>query len=91
MVEVEIEHEKENKLLNRREITLSVDHEGEETPARSTLKDKIASLVNASKGEIIIDQVKSEYGKGKSNVVVRVYDDEKSAKKYERDYFQERN
>lgn len=91
MVEVEIEHEKENELMNRREISLSVDHEGEETPARDTLTNEVANLVNASKGEIIIDKIEPEYGKGKSNVEVRVYDDKESAKKYERRYFQERD
>jgi len=91
MVEVEIEHEKENNLLNRRELSLSVEHEGEETPARDTLTEEIAKLVNASKDEIIIDKVDQEYGKGRSNVEVRVYDDKESAQKYERKYFQERD
>ncbi len=91
MVEVEIEHEKENDLLNRREISLSVDHEGEETPSRDTLTDEVAKLVGASKEEIVIDKIKPEYGEGRSDVGVRVYDDEESAKKYERKYFQERN
>ncbi|MBS3817663.1 MAG: 30S ribosomal protein S24e [Candidatus Thermoplasmatota archaeon] len=91
MVEVEIEHEKENKLMHRRELSLTVDHEGEGTPTRGTLTDKVASLVNASKGEIIIDNIDSEYGKGESSVEVRVYDDEEYLEEYEREYFKERD
>ncbi len=91
MVEVEIEQEKENKLMHRRELVLSADHEGEGTPSRKDLADKIASLVNASKNEIVIDKVDSEYGREKSMVHVRVYDDEEYVKEFERDYFQKRN
>ncbi len=90
MVEVEIEQEKENKLMHRRELNLGVDHEGEGTPSRKVLIDKIASLVNASKNEIVLDKIDTEYGKERSIVKVRVYDDEKFVKEYERDYFQKR-
>lgn len=90
MVEVEIEREKENKLMHRRELIFSADHEGEGTPSRKDLNTEISNLVNASKNELVIDKVDTEYGKEKSMVHVRVYDDEEYVEEFERDYFQNR-
>ncbi|MEF8874260.1 MAG: 30S ribosomal protein S24e [Candidatus Thermoplasmatota archaeon] len=90
MVEIEIEQEKENKLMHRRELILSADHEGEGTPSRKDLNTEISNLVNASKNEVVIDKVDTEYGKEKSMVHVRVYDDEEYVEEFERDYFQNR-
>lgn len=91
MVEVEIESEKENKLLHRRELTLIVSHQGEETPGREQLKDRVSNLVNSPKNTVIIDSIKTMFGKEQSTVVARVYDDKESALKYERKYQKERN
>lgn len=90
MVEVEIEQEKENKLMHRRELILSADHEGEGTPSRKDLNSEISNLVSSSKNEVVIDKVDTEYGKEKSMVHVRVYDDEEYVEEFERDYFQNR-
>ena len=91
MVEVEIESEKENKLLHRRELTLIVSHQGEETPGREQLKDRVSNLVNSPKNTVIIDSINTMFGKEQSNVEARVYDDEESAVKYERKYQKDRN
>lgn len=91
MVEVEIESEKENKLLHRRELNLIVSHQGEETPGREQLKDRVSNLVNSPKNTVIIDSINTMFGKEQSNVEARVYDDEESAVKYERKYQKERN
>ncbi len=91
MVEVEIESEKENKLLHRRELNLIVSHQGEETPGREQLKDRVSNLVNSPKNTVIIDSINTMFGKEQSNVEARVYDDEESAVKYERKYQKDRN
>jgi len=90
MVEVEIEHEEENKLMNRREMTLKVDHEGEGTPTRASVMDEVASIANVDKGNIVVAKIDTQFGKEESIVTARVYDDGESLKKYERDYFKER-
>ncbi|MFW6375718.1 MAG: 30S ribosomal protein S24e [Thermoplasmatota archaeon] len=91
MVEVEIESEKQNKLLNRREMSLIVSHQGEETPGREQLKDRVSNLVNSPKNTVIIDSINTMFGREQSTVEARVYDDEESAVKYERKYQKERN
>ncbi len=91
MAEVEIEHEEDNRLMNRRELRLKVGHEGEGTPSRKELTNEVAGLVDASKDNIVIDKVDTEYGMEESIVEVRVYDDKESLEKYEREYFKERD
>ncbi len=91
MVDVEIERESENKLLERRELTLKAEHEGENTPTRDNLLDNISDLVGASKDCIIIDSINPEFGKGESTITVRVYNDPEYVEKYERDHIIERN
>ena len=90
-IEVEIEEEKENKLLKRRDMTVRVYHEADPTPTRATIKDRIADLVGTSKDNVIIENIKSEFGKEETKVNVRVYDNKEDAQKYERDYVLERN
>lgn len=90
MVEVEIEHEEENELMNRREMRLKVNHDGEATPTRASVTDEVANIANAKKGNIVIAKIDTEFGKEESIVQARVYDDEESLKKYDREYFKER-
>lgn len=90
-IEVEIEEEKENKLLKRRDMTVRVYHEADPTPTRATIKDRIADLVGTSKDNVIIENIKSEFGKEETKVNIRVYDNKEDAQKYERDYVLERN
>ncbi|MBS3782546.1 MAG: hypothetical protein KGY68_08095 [Candidatus Thermoplasmatota archaeon] len=90
MVEVEIEHEEKNELMNRSEMTLKVDHKGEATPARDSVMDEVASIANASKSNVVIAKIDTKFGKEESTVTARVYDDEESLRKYEREYFKER-
>ncbi len=90
MTEVEIEHEEKNDLLNRREMTVRVNHDGEATPTRGTMTDEIAKLANVSKQNIIVAKIETEFGKEESVVQARIYDDAESLDKYEREYFKER-
>ncbi len=90
MVEVEIEHEEKNELMNRREMTLKVDHEGEPTPTRDAVINEVANIADASKGTVVIAKIDTEFGKEESIVTARIYDDEESLRKYEREYFKER-
>lgn len=90
-MDIEIENEKENKLLNRRELTLKVYHNGEATPERTTVRKKVADLTGFSNEKVIIEKVDSEFGKDESTVVAKVYDNADDAKTYERKHILERN
>ncbi len=90
-MEIEIENEKENKLLNRRELTLRVYHNREATPDRSAVRKKISELTGFDNEKIIVEKVKSEFGRDESTVLAKVYDNTDDANRYERKHILERN
>lgn len=91
MAEIEIESEKENKLLNRRELTLRLYHSGEPTPTRKVVRSRIAELTGFNKDQIIVDSINTEFGKNEVMIKAKLYNDKKDAMKNEPDYILVRN
>lgn len=90
-MEIEIIAEKENKLLNRKEYTARILHMAEPTPDRITSRDKLAASVNADKDRTLIIKIKSDFGKGQSNVDFRVYETPEKLKQIELPHLLKRN
>lgn len=90
-MEIEIENEKQNELLHRRELQSRIYHDGESTPTIKQVKDRVADLVGESKGNIIVKKIDSKFGKGESIVDSRIYENEEDIKKYEPKYSLKRN
>ncbi len=90
-MELEIENEKENKLFNRRELTVRLYHEGISTPDRKTVRNRVADLTGFAKGKVIIQSIKSTYGKDESVVEVKLYENKEDAYEYESKHILERN
>lgn len=91
MAEIEIESEKENKLLNRRELTLRLVHTGESTPTRKTVREKVAELTGFNKGQVIVDSIKTEFGKNEVKVFAKLYNNKEDVLEYERKHILKRN
>ena len=72
-MKIEIQSKKENLLLGRSEVLFEVDHDGEPTPARDALRSKLAELMNVQKEKVMVDHLKTEYGKGRSVGYAKVY------------------
>jgi small subunit ribosomal protein S24e len=87
----QIENKKENKLLERTEVNFSVEHSGESTPTRDTIRSTIASAMSVQKERIIIDQMESEYGIGLTKGYAKVYDSPEALTKSERYHLLVRN
>lgn len=90
-LEIEIETEKENQLVNRRELKLIAHHPEMETPNRNQLSKAISDLVGVTKDNIIVDKINSEFGSRKSTVSTRIYEDKEDALHYEPDHKLEKN
>lgn len=90
-ISIEIEEEKENKLLNRRELVLSVHHGLEPTPNRDQIKAKIATLTGFEKERIVVENIISEFGLDKAKVLAKLYQSKEDALRYERKYQIDRN
>lgn len=90
-MKVEIERKVENPLLERTEIHFTVDHEGGPTPKREEVKAQLASILNVEKDTVIIDSIKTEFGKQVSRGYAKVYRSVEIAKKIENEYQLVRN
>lgn len=72
-MKVEIQSKKENVLQDRTEVQFRVDHDGEPTPTRDSLRSKLAELMNVQKERVVVDNLHTEYGKGSSTGYSKVY------------------
>ncbi len=90
-ISIDIEEEKENKLLKRRELVLTVHHELGPTPNRDQIKASIASLTGFDKGQIVVDSINAQFGLDQTQVIAKLYDSKDDAIHYERKHQITRN
>jgi len=90
-MEVEIVDKKENQLLDRTEVKFKATHAKEGTPQREAVREKLASMLKATKERVIIDSMGSEFGKMETLGYAKVYKNKDAAMKYEREHVLVRN
>ncbi len=90
-MEIEIVSKNENKLLERIEVMFKATHMKEGTPQRDAVRDKIASLLNVSKDRVVIDSMKSEFGRMETVGYAKAYESKEAAMKFERKHILIRN
>jgi small subunit ribosomal protein S24e len=90
-MEVEVISKKENILLDRTEIRFKAVHAKEGTPQREAVRDKLVSLLKASKERVIVDAMDSEFGKTETVGYAKVYKTKEAAMKFEREQILVRN
>ncbi|MFW6304734.1 MAG: hypothetical protein ACOC1V_03040 [Candidatus Saliniplasma sp.] len=89
--EIEIKEEKENKLLNRRELVLIVSHGKNPIPSRDDFRNRISNFMGVSKDQVIINKINSEFGMDSTQVFTKVYNSKDDVLKYESEYSKNRN
>ena len=78
-----IEKDVENKVLNRREITIKIYHIGSGTPSRKEIISAISAVLGAKEDLIVIKRVDTVYGAGISIVRANVYKNKEDLEKVE--------
>ncbi|MDP6459546.1 MAG: hypothetical protein QF829_01985, partial [Candidatus Hydrothermarchaeota archaeon] len=89
-MKIEIIEERENHLLNRRELSFKVRHDAA-TPSRQEVRKKLIALLNAKKETVILDSFTSRYGLRESIGIVRVYKSEDRAREVESRFLIDKN
>ncbi|HEX9908244.1 MAG TPA: 30S ribosomal protein S24e [Thermoplasmata archaeon] len=84
-MEIEIVSKKDNQLLDRTEVKFKAVHGKEGTPQRDVVREKIASMMKATKERVIVDSMDSEFGKAETIGYAKVYKTKEAAMKYERE------
>ena len=90
-MEIEIVSKKENELLDRTEVTFKAVHPKEGTPQREVVREKLASMLKASKDRVVVDAMDSEFGKMETVGYAKVYKTKEAAMKFERKHVLVRN
>jgi small subunit ribosomal protein S24e len=88
-MDFEFTRDERNELLNRRELSFTLTFEGA-TPSRQTIQSKIAALQNQKEDLVVLDSLKTSFGKMEVSGVARIYDDVESKQQTEREYLLKR-
>ncbi|NOZ76804.1 MAG: 30S ribosomal protein S24e [Euryarchaeota archaeon] len=89
-MDIDVIEEKENPLLGRKELKVRVVHEGP-APSRAELKRRLEAKLNAKKGRLIVDAIRTGFGLRETHAFVKVYDSEERARSVEPAYILEKN
>ena len=90
-MEIEITDKKHNPLLSRWEVRFQVHHQGEKTPTRDAIREKMAGQLNSKKGNVVVDAMASAFGRSSTKGYVRVYDTPEALAANEPHYILKRN
>lgn len=88
-MEFEITRDMRNEVLNRRELAFTLTFDGP-TPSRKSIQDKLAAMLNKNESLLVLDSLKTRFGKMEVTGHARIYDDEESKKTTERGYLLKR-
>ena len=90
-MKIDILRQRENKVLNRREIDFRIDHVGGTTPSRADIRAKLAAQLDSDLSAVVIRRLKSRYGIGITEGIARIYTDSDHAKSIEIGYVLKRH
>ena len=90
-MKIEIDSKKNNPLLSRAEVYFTIYHEGEGTPDREITRGELAEKLNVKKENIVINDIKSNFGIQKSTGYAKIYTSVEKAKGWESDHILVRN
>jgi small subunit ribosomal protein S24e len=74
-MEATISAVKNNPLLDRREVTVKLEHDGEATPSFDDVKSRIAAEKGLDEESIEVDTVKTGYGRNDSVAKLKIFED----------------
>jgi ribosomal protein S24E len=74
-MEAQITAVKENPLLDRREVEVQVDHEGEGTPSNEDVKSRVAAENGLDEEEVEVDSIYTGFGKNTSQAYLKVFEE----------------
>lgn len=76
-MEIEILSEKENPLLERKEVNFRVIYEGA-TPKVNDIRNKLIETLKSDKNLTVVDSVKPEFGRTAAHGYVKIYENSKA-------------
>ncbi len=90
-MKIKIVKKTENKLLDRVELDVVIEHQGEPVPTRDAVLSRVAAEVNREKNQVVLIKMQAKYGIGISNAIIHAYDSQERAIVVEREYLLKRS
>lgn len=90
-MKMEIQKETKNVLFERTEVCFTVIHNGEGTPGRNAVAEELGKKYGVKRELVIIDELHSQYGIGRTDGYAKIYENVAAAKKCEVDHLLKRN
>lgn len=90
-MKIDIVKKTENKLLERTEIEIQIEHHGEAVPTRDEFLNRLSAQLNKERDQVVLIKLESKYGRGESTALVHAYDSAERAKAVEREYLLKRS
>jgi small subunit ribosomal protein S24e len=88
---ISIVQEKENPLLDRKEVVVRISHKGATTPKRIEIRNKILAKLGAAEDCLILGPLKQRYGATEALATVKIYRSKKRALELERPHIIKKN
>lgn len=82
---MKIIYNKEMPLLNRRRVTLELEHLNNKTPSKEEMKKKVSEVLKSPEELVALRHIYTRFGYGKSKVIANVYN-----KKEDIDYLEKK-
>ncbi|MHC1579553.1 MAG: 30S ribosomal protein S24e [Candidatus Alkanophagales archaeon] len=89
-MEVEIIEERENPLLERKEVRFRIRHEGR-TPSRKEVRELLVKELNTSPNLLVVESIRTEFGKREVRGYAKVYRSEERLRSVERPHVIRKN
>lgn len=90
-MEIEVQSKEENRLLHRLEVRFVLTYPEGPTPPRDTVRSELAKVLKAANQPLVIDHVRTEFGKREARGYAKVYDSLEDAARVERKHVLRRN
>ncbi len=89
-MQIEVIKEEDNALLNRKELQIKIEHDAA-TPARIEVKNKVAADLKTEPDTVIVDNMKTAFGKKETIAYVKIYESAEAARQIEGEHILKRN
>ena len=88
-MEAQITSVKENPLLDRREAKVTLNHEGEETPSKKDVKNRVAAENGLDEENITVETVYTGFGSNISEATLKIFQEFEYDEELEQDTIEE--
>src|SRR5674476_1415303 len=89
-MQIEVIKEQHNALLDRKELQIKIKHPAA-TPARIEVKNKVAADLKVELDRVIVDNMKTAFGKKETIAYIKVYESTEVSSQTEKEHILKRN